>query len=78
MIRYVKIRPRGVWRPLGLGCQISKSEYFFWFQDIKIITKNAVRFVLRGNLLNKTQGFHFLRWNLYGRYPQDVQFQNSE
>jgi hypothetical protein len=53
--------------PLDVNFQ--NSEYFFWFLHPNIFTKSAIRFVLRGNLLNKTQGFAFLRWNLYGRYP---------
>jgi hypothetical protein len=51
---------------------------FFWFLDPNIVTKNAVRCVLRGNLLNKTQGLTFLSQNSYGRYPKDSKFQNSE
>jgi hypothetical protein len=57
-----------------VGCQISK----FWSLNPKIVTKSVIRFVLRGNLLNKIQVLTFLRWNWYGRYPLDVKFQNSE
>jgi hypothetical protein len=42
------------------------------------VTKNTLRFVLRRNLLNKTQDLTFLSRNLYGRYPKDSKFQSSE
>jgi hypothetical protein len=42
-----------------------------------MVTKIAIRFVLRGNLLYKTRGLTFLSRNLYGRYPGDSKFQNS-
>jgi hypothetical protein len=59
-----------------LGCQIRKFWVIFWFLDLIIITTSAIRFVLRGNLLNKTQGLTYLSRNLYGRYSKDVKFQN--
>jgi hypothetical protein len=40
--------------------------------------RKCIKFVLHQNLLNNTQGLTFLSRNLYGRYPQDVKFQNSE
>jgi hypothetical protein len=46
------------------------------FLDPKVVTKNAVGFFLRCNLLNNTQVQTFLRENLYRRYPWDVKFQN--
>jgi hypothetical protein len=58
--------------------QFQKSEYFVWFLDLNLVTKSAVGFVLRWNFLNKTQGLTLLRRNLYGRYPKDVKFQNSD
>jgi hypothetical protein len=58
--------------------KFQKSEYFFWFLDLNIVTKSTIRFVLRWNFLNKTQGLTLLSRNLYGRYPKDVKFQKSE
>jgi hypothetical protein len=50
-----------VWE-VSLGCQISKFwVFFFWFLAPKIFTKNAVRCVLRWNLLYQTQVF-YLSW----------------
>jgi hypothetical protein len=49
------------------------------FQDVNVLSIDISRphhsyqkrhqICSRGNLLNKTQGLTFLRWNLYGRYP---------
>jgi hypothetical protein len=44
----------------------------------QIGNKNYIKFVLHRNLLNKTQFSTFFVRNLYGRYPKDVKFQNSE
>jgi hypothetical protein len=38
--------------------KFQSSEYFFWFPDLKIVTKSVIRFVLRRNSLNKTEGFY--------------------
>jgi hypothetical protein len=46
--------------------KFQKSEYFFWFLDLNIVTENAVGFVLRWNFLNKTQGLTLLSRNLCG------------
>jgi hypothetical protein len=48
------------------------------FLDPNIGNKSAIRYVLGGSLLNKTQVLTLLSRNLYGRYPKDVKFQNSE
>jgi hypothetical protein len=56
--------------------KFQNSEWFFWLLDPNIVTKSAIRFVLRWNLLKKTQGLTFLSRNLYGRYSKDVKFQN--
>jgi hypothetical protein len=56
--------------------KFQNSEYIFWFLDPKIVTKSAIRCILGWNLLNKTQGLTFLSRNLYGRYHEDVKFQN--
>jgi hypothetical protein len=57
---------------------IKTLSVLFLFLDPKIVTKNAIGFVLRWNFLNKTQGLTLLSRNLYGRYPEDVKFLNSE
>jgi hypothetical protein len=40
--------------------------------------RKCIKFVLHQNLLDKTPGLTFPSRNLYGRYPKDVKFQNSE
>jgi hypothetical protein len=42
------------------------------------VTKKAIIFVVRFNLLNQTQGLTFLCRNLYERYPKDSKFQNYD
>jgi hypothetical protein len=49
-------------------------EVLFLFLDAKIVTKICIIFVLRWNLLNKTQVLTFLSWNLYKRYAKDDKF----
>jgi hypothetical protein len=38
--------------------KFQNSEYFSWLLDTIIVTKSAIRFVLRENLLKKTQDFY--------------------
>jgi hypothetical protein len=52
--------------------------FWVWLLDPIIVAKNTIRLVLRWNFPGKTQGLTFFRSNLYGRYPKDVKFQNSE
>jgi hypothetical protein len=59
------------------GYLIGMSNFQIW--NLQFCSfKSAVRFVLRRNLLNKTQVLTSLRRNLYRRYLRDVKFQNSE
>jgi hypothetical protein len=43
-------------------------EFLFLFLDAKIVTKTGILFVIRWNLLSKTQVLTFLSRNLYKRY----------
>jgi hypothetical protein len=52
-----------------LDVKFQNFEYFFWFLDTNIETKNAIRCVLGWNLLKKFQGLTLLSRNLYVRYP---------
>jgi hypothetical protein len=46
----------------------------FWTPNCpKLLNKSSVEFVLQCK-----KYFPILSWNLYGRYPQDLEFQNSE
>jgi hypothetical protein len=45
------------------------SEFLFLFLDAEIVTKTGIIFVIRWNLLNKTQVLTFLSRNLCKRYP---------
>jgi hypothetical protein len=44
-------------------------EFLFLFLDAKIVTKIGIIFVIRWNLLSKTQVLTFLSRNLYKRCP---------
>jgi hypothetical protein len=46
---------RNSYRRYRWDVKYQNSEYLFLFLDPKIVTKSAVRFVLRWNFLNKTQ-----------------------
>jgi hypothetical protein len=67
--QFLTFLSRNMYEDKPKDVKFQNFEYFFRFLDPKMATKSTVRFALRGNLLEKTQGLTFLRRSLYGRYP---------
>jgi hypothetical protein len=64
---------RNLYEEYPKDVKFQNSEYFSWFLDPIIVNKNVIRFVLRGNLLNKTKGFYLSQVEFVWEVPLGCQ-----